>query len=189
MRRAGFGATRTELEAYAEKGYENVVDALVHPERGTPIDEDILERYFGGEGAYVGIWVYRMLNSRCPLQEKMALFWHHVFATGLGKNQHILASSNQIDMLRRVGMGKMRDILLELSKDPAMIFWLDNNENLKGEPNENYGRELLELFSLGVGNYSRGRHQELRPRFYRLDIRATDPLISPRLLLTPLLVR
>jgi len=154
MRRAGFGTTRTELEAYVEKGYESVVDDLVHPERGTPIDEDILERYFGGEGAYVGIWLYRMLNSRCPLQEKMALFWHHVFATGLGKNQHILASSNQIDMLRRVGMGKMQNILLELSKDPAMIFWLDNNENRKGEPNENYGRELLELFSLGVGNYS-----------------------------------
>ena len=95
-----------------------------------------------------------MMNSRCPLQEKMALFWHHVFATGLGKNQHILASTNQIDMLRRVGMGKIRDLLLELSKDPAMIFWLDNNENRKGEPNENYGRELLELFSLGVGNYS-----------------------------------
>ena len=117
MRRAGFGTTRTQLEAYVEKGYENVVDDLVHPERGTPIDEDILERYFGGEGAYVGIWIYRMLNSKCPLQEKMALFWHHVFATGLGKNQHILASSNQIDMLRRVGMGKMRDILLELSKE------------------------------------------------------------------------
>ena len=57
-------------------------------------------------------------------------------------------------MLRRVGMGEIRDILLELSKDPAMIFWLDNNENRKGEPNENYGRELLELFSLGVGNYT-----------------------------------
>ena len=154
MRRAGFGTTRTELEAYVEKGYENVVDDLVHPERGTPIDEDILERYFGSEGGYVGTWIYRMLNSRCPLQEKMALFWHHVFATGLGKNQHILAATNQIDMLRRVGMGKIRDILLELSKDPAMIFWLDNNENRKGEPNENYGRELLELFSLGVGNYT-----------------------------------
>lgn len=154
MRRAGFGTTRTELESYVEKGYDQVVDDLVHPERGTPIDEDILERYFGGEGAYIGIWIYRMLNSRCPLQEKIALFWHHVFATGLGKNQHILASTNQIDMFRRVGMGKMRDILLELSRDPAMIFWLDNNENRKGEPNENYGRELLELFSLGVGNYT-----------------------------------
>ncbi len=154
MRRAGFGATRAELETYVEKGYENVVDELLHPERGTPIEEDILERYFGGEGAYVGIWIYRMLNNKCPLQEKMALFWHHVFATGLGKNQHILASTDQIDTFRRVGMGKMRDILLELSKDPAMIFWLDNNENRKGEPNENYGRELLELFSLGVGNYT-----------------------------------
>ena len=84
----------------------------------------------------------------------MALFWHHVFATGVGKNQHILASSMQIDMLRRVGLSNMREILLALSKDPAMIFWLDNNENRKGEPNENYGRELLELFSMGVGNYS-----------------------------------
>lgn len=154
MRRAGFGTTRTELEAYVQKGYENVVDELVHPERGTPIEEDILQRYFGGEGAYVGIWFYRMLNSKCPLQEKMALFWHHVFATGLGKNQHILASTDQIDTFRRVGMGKMRDILLALSQDPAMLFWLDNNENRKGEPNENYGRELLELFSLGVGNYT-----------------------------------
>ena len=154
MRRAGFGTTRTELEAYVQKGYQNVVEELVHPERGTPIEEDILQRYFGGEGAYVGIWIYRMLNSKCPLQEKMALFWHHVFATGLGKNQHILASSDQIDTFRRVGMGKMRDILLALSQDPAMLFWLDNNENRKGEPNENYGRELLELFSLGVGNYT-----------------------------------
>ena len=154
MRRAGFGTTRTELEAYVQKGYQNVVEELVHPERGTPIEEDILQRYFGGEGAYVGIWIYRMLNSKCPLQEKMALFWHHVFATGLGKNQHILASSDQVDTFRRVGMGKMRDILLALSQDPAMLFWLDNNENRKGEPNENYGRELLELFSLGVGNYT-----------------------------------
>ena len=98
--------------------------------------------------------MYRMINSPRPLEEKMALFWHHVFATGVGKNQHILASALQIDMLRRVGLSNMREILLELSKDPAMIFWLDNNENRKGEPNENYGRELLELFSMGVGNYS-----------------------------------
>ena len=98
--------------------------------------------------------MFRMINSPRPLEEKMALFWHHVFATGVGKNQHILASALQIDTFRRVGLSNMREILLELSKDPAMIFWLDNNENRKGEPNENYGRELLELFSMGVGNYS-----------------------------------
>ena len=154
MRRAGFGATRTELEAYVKKGYEHVVEDLVEPERCAPIDEDILQRYFGGEGGYAGTWMYRMINSQRPLQEKMALFWHHLFATGTGKNQHILASSRQIDMFRRVGLSNMREILLELSKDPAMIFWLDNNENRKGQPNENYGRELLELFSMGVGNYT-----------------------------------
>ncbi len=155
MRRAGFGTTLTELEEYVEKGYENVVEDLVEIERCPPVDEDILDRYFGGsEGGYRNTWMFRMINSPRPLEEKMALFWHHVFATGVGKNQHILASALQIDMLRRVGLSNMREILLDLSKDPAMIFWLDNNENRKGEPNENYGRELLELFSMGVGNYS-----------------------------------
>ena len=155
MRRAGFGTTLTELDEYVKKGYENVVEDLVDIERCPPVDEDILDRYFGGsEGGYRNTWMYRMINSPRPLEEKMALFWHHVFATGVGKNQHILASALQIDMLRRVGLSNMREILLELSKDPAMIFWLDNNENRKGEPNENYGRELLELFSMGVGNYT-----------------------------------
>ncbi|MEZ4869665.1 MAG: DUF1800 domain-containing protein [Caldilineaceae bacterium] len=156
LRRAGFGATRSELEEYVKRGYDQVVEDLVEPERCQPLDEDILQRYFGGEGPqiYAGTWLYRMINSKRPLEEKMALFWHHVFATGHGKNQHVLASCNQIDTFRRVGMSNLREILLELSKDPAMIFWLDNNENRKGEPNENYGRELLELFSMGVGNYT-----------------------------------
>ena len=156
LRRAGFGAGREELEAYAEQGYDQVVDDLVDLERCPPTDEDILQRYFGGEGPqiYVGIWIYRMINSKRPLEEKMALFWHHVFATGYAKGQHALAMDDQITLFRRVGMSSMRQILLELSMNPAMIYWLDNNENRKGEPNENYGRELLELFSMGVGNYS-----------------------------------
>jgi len=110
----------------------------------------------GGEAvhAYTAMWLYRMINSECQLQEKMALFWHHVFATGLAKNEHVRAASDQIEMFRRNGLSDMRTILLDLSRDPAMIFWLDNNENHNGEPNENYGRELLELFSLGVGNYT-----------------------------------
>ena len=156
MRRAGFGASRAELDALVAKGYEAVVDDLVNPERLPDIDEDILERYFGGEGypIFAGIWMYRMLNSQRPLQEKMALFWHHVFATGVTKNQHVMSSVNQIKMFRSIGMTDLRAILLELAKDPAMIFWLDNNENHNGEPNENWGRELLELFSMGVGNYT-----------------------------------
>jgi len=110
----------------------------------------------GGEAqhAYLAIWLYRMLNSRNQLQEKMALFWNGVFATGLIKNEHILSGTNQIEMFRRNGMSDIRSIFMDLATDPAMIFWLDNNESHLGEPNENWGRELLKLFSLGVGNYS-----------------------------------
>ena len=156
MRRAGFGASRAELEVLAAKGYEAVVDDLVHPERFPAIDEDLLLRYWDGESINIaaGTWIYRMINSQRPLEEKMALFWHHVFATANSKCENTPAMVQQIDLFRRVGMSDLRTILLELSKDPAMIYWLDNNENHKGEPNENYGRELLELFSMGVGNYT-----------------------------------
>ncbi len=156
MRRAGFGASRSELEEYARIGYDDLVDMLVEPEGVPDVDQDIIERYYFGEhyNIRVGEWFYRMLNSKRQLQEKMALFWHHVFATGLAKNEHMLSASNQIEMFRLVGLSNLREILTELSRDPAMIFWLDNNENRKGEPNENYGRELLELFSMGVGSYT-----------------------------------
>ena len=156
MRRAGFGASRDELEEYAGQGYEAVVEDLLHPDRFPEIEEDVIERYVGGAtpNAWAGKWIYRMVNTKRPLEEKIALFWHHVFATGASKGQHEPSSVAQIDMFRRVGLSDLRTILLELSRDPAMIFFLDNNENLNGEPNENYGRELLELFSMGVGNYT-----------------------------------
>ncbi len=156
MRRAGFGASRAELDLLAAKGYEAVVDDLLHPERFPPVDEDILLRYWDGESINIaaGSWIYRMINTKRPLEEKIALFWHHVFATANSKCEHVPAMVQQIDTFRRVGLSDMRTILLELSKDPAMIFWLDNNENRKGEPNENYGRELMELFSMGIGNYT-----------------------------------
>lgn len=79
MRRAGFGTTPRELEEYTAKGYEAVVEEMVNPERRPEIEEDIVARYRGGEvqDIWVGTWIYRMANSRCPLVEKMALFWHH----------------------------------------------------------------------------------------------------------------
>ena len=155
MRRAGFGATRDEIEELAEKGYEAAVEDLLHPERFPEHDDhDLLRRYGGalGNGHYGGEWEHRMINSQRPLAEKMALFCHHVFATATEKSQiHVY---DQIDMLRRVGLSDLRTILTRLSADPAMLMWLDNQENFKDEPNENYGRELLELFSMGVGNYT-----------------------------------
>ena len=156
MRRAGFGASRAELEEYASKGYEAVADELVHPEGSPEFEDDLLDRYYGGEAitVWAGKWIYRMVNTKRPLEEKIALFWHHVFASAWHKSEHTLSMFRQVEMFRRLGLSDMRTILLELSKDPGMINWLDNNENRKEEPNENYGRELLELFSMGVGNYT-----------------------------------
>jgi uncharacterized protein (DUF1800 family) len=157
MRRAGFGATPIELDhLIREKTYEEIVDDLVSPERFPELDQSYIDRYYGGEpvAVHVGKWMYRMVNTQRPLEEKMSLFLHHIFPVAWGKSEHGPSLYDEIDMFRRVGMTDMRTILMELSKDPAMIFWLDNNENHKDEINENYGRELLELFSMGVGNYT-----------------------------------
>ncbi len=157
MRRAGFGVTPAELDVLtSEKTYEEIVDDLVNPERLPEVDPSLLERYYGGEpvAVYVAKWLYKMINTQRPLVEKMAIFLHHVYPVAWGKSEHGPSIYTQIDMFRRVGLTDFKTILLELSRDPAMIFWLDNNENRKDEPNENYGRELLELFSMGVGNYT-----------------------------------
>ena len=160
MRRAGFGATRNELEGYLEDGYEATVDNLLDPGESGHMPDDIIRRYhvdqselrqLDGAGAY---WLYRMLTTSNPLEEKLALFWHGLFATGYAKLNQARALLNQIEMFRHYGFGSFRDLLVELSRDPAMILWLDNNENHKEAINENYGRELLELFSMGIGNYS-----------------------------------
>ena len=157
MRRAGFGVTPVELDTLTrEQSYEEIVEDLVNPERFPELDESYVDRYYSGEpvAIHVGMWMYRMVNTQRPLEEKMALFLHHIFPVAWGKSEHGPSLYSEIDMFRRVGLTDMRTILLELSRDPAMIFWLDNNENHKDEINENYGRELLELFSMGVGNYT-----------------------------------
>ena len=162
MRRAGFGATRDELEALAEQGYEETVEQLISPPDEIPrADQDILFRYIpstetGGPNPIPGAaqWMYHMLNTQRPLEEKMALFWHNIFATGNSKVDNDNHLSAQTHLFRNHGMGNYRDLLIRVAQNPAMIFWLDNNENHKRTPNENWGRELLELFSLGVGHYT-----------------------------------
>ena len=160
MRRAGFGASYDELAARAAKGYEATVEELLHPEDYEPVDSEMLYRFMPGYEGALGPplnqaeWVYRMINTQRPLEEKMALFWHQLFATGNSKVDNPPELTQQINMFREHGMGKFRGLLVELAKSPAMIFWLDNNGNHMGAINENWGRELLELFSMGVGNYS-----------------------------------
>ena len=178
MRRAGFGATRDELERYAARTYESVVDDLINPERFPEFEEDVLDRYYGESqmNALPAKWIYRMVNSHRPLEEKMALMWHHVFATGYSKDSVPRASDHQIRTFRRIAFSDLRTILVELSKDPAMISWLDNNENHKDELNENYGRELLELFSMGVGNYTEEDVKECARAFTGWTFRQPIPL-------------
>ena len=161
MRRAGFGATREELEARVARGYEATVEELLHPETQERLDPYDFLRYHSwswkpGTVTSPGSasWVWRMINTKSPLEEKMALFWHQIFATGVSKVDHWDEIVDMVDMLRENGMGNYRDMLLEVAKNPAMIYWLDNNENHWEAVNENWGRELLELFSMGVGNYT-----------------------------------
>jgi hypothetical protein len=161
MRRAGFGAGRDELEARVSKGYEATVEELLHPETQEPFDAYALMRYQpaallpGGQPPMGNVnWMFYLVNTKRPLEEKMALFWHHVFATGNAKVDNYDQLLEQIKLFRDMGMGSYRELLVELSKNPSMIFWLDNNENHGNAVNENWGRELLELFSMGVGNYT-----------------------------------
>jgi uncharacterized protein (DUF1800 family) len=118
-------------------------------------------------------WLFRMLHSNRLLQEKMTLFWHNYFATGYTKvsggtvapedGTRLMAASaiedplgqqGQIELLRQNALGKMRDLLVAIAQDPAMLIWLDGNTNTKRNPQENFGRELMELFSRGVGFYT-----------------------------------
>ena len=161
MRRAGFGATREELEVRAAKGYDATVEELLNPEEQEPSDRLEFLRYHPGywkpitsPGMGSAAWLHDMINTGRVLEEKMVLFWHHVFATGQSKVDHYHEVIKQIDMFREKGMGDYRELLVELAKNPAMIYWLDNCDNHAYAVNENWGRELLELFSMGVGNYT-----------------------------------
>ncbi len=160
MRRAGFGASRARLESIAERGYDAAVDALLHPADRGEMSDHMIRRYHHEQSGMMGqnspgsYWLYKMASSADPLREKMTLFWHGIFATGYPKVTNGKVMSDQIRMFRRHGMGNFKTLLVELAKDPSMIVWLDNHDNHKGAINENFGRELLELFSLGVGNYS-----------------------------------
>ena len=162
MRRAGFGATHEELDRYVAKGYDATVEELINPPDNMPAGDMIgLLRYMpncllpGGvpqPGQYN--WMYNMITTKRPLEEKVALFWHQVFATGNSKVDNCDQMLEQLVMFRKYGMGNYREMLVELSKNPAMLYWLDNNENHRDAVNENWGRELLELFSLGGSNYT-----------------------------------
>ena len=185
FRRAGFGASQEELEAALVRGYEATVEQLLHPERQPELDEDLIFRYYVDFhesrkiDSAMSHWVYRMINAHRPLEEKMTLFWHCLFATGNSKVEAPPTMLQQISTFRRFALGNFRDILVDLSKDPAMIFWLDNQENTRTVYNENYGRELLELFSMGIGNYTEDDVKECARAFTGWTFKNPIPAAKP----------
>ena len=157
-RRAGFGATSNELDRYQDIGYEALVEEFLNPVDSQHIPDDLIFRrhvdLHAMQGHNAAYWAYRLISTQAPLEEKIALLWHGVFATGENKLNNLGSLTNQIGTFRTHGLGRFDILLTELSKDPAMAIWLDNHTNHKNSINENYGREILELFSMGVGNYS-----------------------------------
>ena len=165
LRRSGFGASRDEIEAKATLGYQQTLDDLLAPESQENIEEDLLFRYNPSYWQSAAIennvqaWLYTMINTPRQLQEKMALFWHMIFCAGHSKIDSGYEMGVMISMFREHGMGNFRDLIYRLSTSPGMMYYLDNTESHQTALNENYGRELLELFSLGAGkdeelNYS-----------------------------------
>jgi uncharacterized protein (DUF1800 family) len=185
LRRAGFGASADDLATYTALSYAQAVDRLVDYESlPDSADGNI------GKPGFVGTtsqgqfspntvindarqrWLFRMLHSPRPLQEKMTLFWHNHFATGYSKIAGAFGQENgtrlmaakasedpaqqkgQIELLRERALGSFRDLLIAVAQDPAMIYWLDGNTNTKTRPQENFGRELMELFTRGIDNYT-----------------------------------
>jgi uncharacterized protein (DUF1800 family) len=144
LRRSGFGAPRDEVSRLAGTTRGEAADRLIafRPKRIRPRGRDF-------ESAH-NKWLKLMLKTRAPLQMKLGLFWHDHFATGISKVQDVDLMAGQIELLHAYGAGNVRDFVKAVNKDPAMMEWLDTVRNRKFQPNENYARELMELFTLGV---------------------------------------
>ncbi len=153
LRRTGFGPSPHEFEAFASLGFERAVDRLVDGLSQPPAPDPAgFNPYL--PGAITSGWMERMRSSETPLAEKLALFWHGHFATSLRKVDDPRLMWRQVATFRTLGGGRFSALVGAVSRDPAMIRWLDGNSNRKGAPNENFARELMELFTIGRGNYS-----------------------------------
>jgi uncharacterized protein (DUF1800 family) len=162
LRRAGFGGPPQEIQALVDLGLQGAVDYLInyHQVDDSAMEQALSQQNFlqappGKQLSLPAIqiwWLYRMLYTKRPLLEKMTLFWHGHFATGVSKVviRELMLQQNQL--FRQHALDSFQTILLNISKDPAMIIWLDNLTNIKDAPNENYARELMELFTMGIND-------------------------------------
>ena len=154
--RAGFGPRPGQAQKLAKKGLKGAVESLTRPPKekltGPPPKDDD-GRPLAPADAYGHDhlwWLDRMVRTNQPLVERMTLVWHDWFATsndGVGEQRLML---HQNDLFRKHGLGTFSDLLLRVTRDPAMLLWLSGSDNTKDAPNENYGREVMELFTLGA---------------------------------------
>jgi uncharacterized protein (DUF1800 family) len=159
-RRAGFGGTLGELRRDLADGPAAAVDRLCKPRTPTAEEAQVLDSLRQGvldsadADRLKAWWLYRVLYDPDPLREKLTLFWHGHFATSNRKVNSIPQMLAQNELFRRHALGPVADLLTAVVGDPAMLVWLDGAESKKDKPNENFGREFLELFTLGVGHYT-----------------------------------
>lgn len=159
LRRAGFAPSEEEVRRALADGPAATVGRLVAgPGESARADElDVLGESLAVRGDLDGLrgwWLLRMCATDRPLHARMAVFWHGHFATSNAKVASVPLMLGQLRTFERLGMGRFEDLVLALAQDPAMIVWLDAEQNVKGRPNENFARELFELFTLGVGHYT-----------------------------------
>jgi uncharacterized protein (DUF1800 family) len=204
-RRAGFGASPSVLDAAVAAGFDATVDALLDqtsPDAGAaatppPTSFVLIAPISATSGeekkarnevkrtqnvALARWWLDRMTAVERPLAEKMTLFWHGHFATGLEKVDEAMYMLAQNQIFRTAGLGRFEPLALAVAKDPAMLVWLDANDNKKGSPNENFARELMELFTIGIGSYSDGDVREAARAFTgtRVDRKSGTVSVNPR---------
>ena len=155
FRRAGFGAGPARIDRALEAGLDRTIDELFAQRDGDELLSAGAEAVVatGRIEALASWWMARILRDGAPLVERVALLWHGHFATSWDKVRDTRLMHEQIQLFRRLGLGSFRELLHAVATDPAMLVWLDGNENKKGHPNENFARELLELFGLGIGSY------------------------------------
>jgi hypothetical protein len=173
LRRAALGVSIDRLRTFAGKSPSDIVHSLTSYDPAADPFAALIDPSISGQLSVVHTperaqqwWITRIFDPGSnPFQERIALFWHNHFATSTGKVRQANLVSRQIDLFRRQGLGNFRDLLIAVTKDPAMLLWLDGNKNKRGRPNENYAREIMELFTLGIGHYTERDVQELARAF------------------------
>ena len=177
-RRSAFGASWTELQDGLKVGPQGLIDRLLKRGQSSAVYDGDTEKFLASAAQKFNAgpqasawWLYRMLHGGHPLKEKLTLFWHNHFATSNAKVQNAGYMVGQYELMHRHALGNFAELLQEMSKDPAMMVWLDTVQSKKGQPNENYARELMELFSLGIGNYTEKDIREAARAFTGWEIR------------------